>query len=85
LGAEAERLRLFDAVLRLLARLARTGPLLVALDDLHWADRDSLALVRLVGRLTRKHPLLLVGTYRRSGARARARSATARPARLSGA
>jgi DNA-binding CsgD family transcriptional regulator len=64
LGAEAERLRFFDAVLRLLARLARTSPVLVALDDLHWADRDSLALVRLVGRLTRKHPLLLVGTYR---------------------
>jgi DNA-binding CsgD family transcriptional regulator len=64
LGAEEERLRFYDAVLRLLARMARTRPLLVALDDLQWADRDSLALLRLVGRLTRKHPILLVGTYR---------------------
>jgi tetratricopeptide (TPR) repeat protein len=43
---------------------ARDRPLLVVLDDLHWADPDSLGLLRLVAGEARRSPLLLVGTVR---------------------
>jgi predicted ATPase len=37
-----EKTRLFEAVLRLLARIATEAPVAVLLDDLHWADTASL-------------------------------------------
>ncbi len=57
------RFRLYDAVSTLLAALAARAPLVVALDDLHWADPSSLRLFSFVAREARAH-LLLVGTYR---------------------
>ena len=64
LEPEIERDLLFEAVGGLLDRAADAGPLLVVLDDLHWADRPSLLLLldRLRGRSTA--PVLFVGTYR---------------------
>lgn len=48
-GAEpASRSRLFDAIVGLLALLAREHQIVLALDDLHWADRDSLLLLQHV-------------------------------------
>lgn len=41
----AERYRLHRAIRGLLAELARTAPLLLAIDDLHWADEATLELV----------------------------------------
>ena len=38
-----------EAVLRLLRRLARPGALVVVLEDLHWADPDTLAVVEYLG------------------------------------
>lgn len=63
LGAEEERFRLFDAVARWL-QAAGQEPLVLALDDLHWADRDSLNLLRHVARLAPGARLLVLGTYR---------------------
>lgn len=40
-----ERTRLFEAVCRLLERLSRQHPLLLVVDDLHWADVGSLAML----------------------------------------
>jgi DNA-binding SARP family transcriptional activator len=48
--ADARRLRLFDALAALLAEIAGEAPLLVLLDDLHWADRPTL---QLIGHLVR--------------------------------
>ncbi|MET7399633.1 AAA family ATPase, partial [Dactylosporangium sp. NPDC005572] len=45
-SVDAERFRVFDAVARLLTAAAARTPLLVVLDDLHWADPSSLRLVR---------------------------------------
>jgi DNA-binding SARP family transcriptional activator len=39
-------LRMFDAVVELLSRAAATSPLLVVLEDIHWADATSLGLLR---------------------------------------
>src|SRR5438067_456988 len=44
------KLRLFEAVARLLDALARSGPLVLLLDDLHWMDGASLDLLRYLAR-----------------------------------
>jgi hypothetical protein len=60
----AARFHLNQAVAGLLRRLAETRPLLVVVDDLHWADVPSLSLLAfLAGELTDAH-LVVVGTYR---------------------
>src|SRR4051794_17730282 len=61
---ETERAALFAAVIRLAERLSRQAPLLLILDDLQWADRSSLRLLRPLVRALRDSPVLLVGTYR---------------------
>ncbi len=66
LGAEQERLRLFEAVCALLADAARARPLVLFLDDLHWSDPSSLLLLRHLARSAHSAPLLLLGTYRPS-------------------
>ena len=65
-ASEIARYRLFDAVVALLGHAAAAGPVLLILDDLHWADRPTLALLRHVLRFTGGAPLLVVGTYRES-------------------
>lgn len=61
---EADRDRMFDAVAELLEELAATRPLVLALDDLHWADRSTLLLVRRLATRPRRVPLLLLGSVR---------------------
>ena len=60
---------LWEAVLRRLRRAATTSPLLIVIDDLHWADPSSLALLRhLVGRLSETGsggPIVIVMARRR--------------------
>src|SRR5262249_41054581 len=59
---EEEQHRLFSAIAALVELLAEHEPLLLVLDDLHWADRSSLLLLRQLagGSLER---VLLVGTF----------------------
>jgi tetratricopeptide (TPR) repeat protein len=64
LEPDQARFRLFDAVAGLLKRAGETEPLLLVLDDLHWADRSSLSLLRFVTRELRDARLLVLGTYR---------------------
>jgi len=61
---EAERARLFEAIDALLANASRAAPLVIVLDDLHWADKASLVLLRSLVRSSRPAALLLIGTYR---------------------
>ncbi|MFP5319853.1 MAG: BTAD domain-containing putative transcriptional regulator [Acidimicrobiia bacterium] len=62
--ADAGRFVLVDAVAALLAERAEAGPVVIVLDDLQWADVESLELlVSLVGRLS-DTPLLVVVTVR---------------------
>ena len=62
--ADSERLALFDAVTDLIQRIAARAPVLLVLDDVHWADRSSLLLLRHLLRATTATPLLVVATYR---------------------
>ena len=54
----------FDALLRMLERLARQQPLLMVFEDLHWMDPTSLELLdRTIARVDRL-PVLLIATFR---------------------
>jgi eukaryotic-like serine/threonine-protein kinase len=65
-GADSEeaRFRLFDSVTSLLVAAARDRPLVIVLDDLHWADEPSLLLLRFATRELGSSGLLILGTYR---------------------
>jgi len=65
LAVGEERARVHDAVAALLLTLARRQPLLLVLDDLHWADPASLALLRHAGRGVAAAPILFAASYRR--------------------
>lgn len=56
--------RTYARIVERLRDAAANRPLLVVLDDLHWADPDSLRLLRLAASEARRAPLLLVGTLR---------------------
>jgi len=60
---EDDRVALFDAAADLIGRTAATAPILLVLDDLHWADHASLLFLRHLVRAP-AIPLLVVGTYR---------------------
>ena len=59
-----DRYRLFAAAAALLVAAAKRSPVLLILDDLHWADRSTLRLVCHIARYSDAAPLLIVGTYR---------------------
>src|SRR4051812_8886787 len=61
---ETERHRLFEAVTDLLESVSRTTPIVLVLDDVHWADKPSLLLLRHVLRRPSPMPLLILATYR---------------------
>jgi len=63
---ETERYLLFNAVAGLLGEVAETVPLCVVLDDLHWADAQSLALLKHVLRATERGALQVIAAYRDS-------------------
>lgn len=53
-----------DAVATVLQVLSRERALVVALEDLHWADAASIELLRALVRHAALEPVLLLGTYR---------------------
>jgi len=63
LDPDAARFRLYDSATRFLQRAGATTPLVLVLDDLHWADAASLRLLQFLAGLRSAH-LLVVGTYR---------------------
>ena len=61
---EAARFRLFDSISGFLASASTSRPLVIVLDDLHWADEPSLLLLQFLARGLGDARLLLIGTYR---------------------
>jgi tetratricopeptide (TPR) repeat protein len=64
LAPEEERARILDAVAQVLWAVSRRTPVVVILDDLHWAEGGTLALLRYLARFLASHRVLLVGAYR---------------------
>ena len=58
------RARLFEAVRTAFVAASAEQPLLVVLDDLHWADRATRDLFGFLARVLRTGRVLLIGTYR---------------------
>lgn len=61
-GVDQERI--FDQVAAVLQAVAREQPLLLILDDLHWADASSLGLLFHLSRRIGKSRILILGAYR---------------------
>src|SRR5215831_3092242 len=59
-----DQLRLFDAVMGFVRHIATQQPLVLLLDDLHWADEMSLRLLSFIVRRCQGTPILIVGTAR---------------------
>jgi predicted ATPase/class 3 adenylate cyclase len=64
LPAEHERRYVFNCVRDFIQRASRLRPLLLVLEDLHWADDATLALLRHLTETVRGMPVLILGTYR---------------------
>ena len=64
LEQEQARFRLFDSITTFLKNAAQRQPLILVLDDLHWADRSSLLLLEFLAREIGASPFLLIGSYR---------------------
>ncbi len=64
LEPEQARFRLFDSITAFLKSAGRRQPLVLVLDDLHWADHPSLLLLEFVARELVNSRLLIIGTYR---------------------
>ncbi len=56
--------QLFGAVLGLLAELAEGHPVLLILEDLHWADRSTRDLITFLSRVLHRERVAVVATYR---------------------
>lgn len=60
----AEQQRLFESVAAFVSQLCLARPCLLVVEDAHWADEASLALLRFLARRLRTERLMLVSTYR---------------------
>jgi ATP/maltotriose-dependent transcriptional regulator MalT len=61
---EASRFAVYDSVTQLLLKVAARGPLVLVLEDLHWADASSLILLQLLAGAIPHAALMVIGTYR---------------------
>ena len=61
---ETERYLLFQAVATVFGEIARRRPMLVVFDDMHWANRPTVLLLRHLARAVSSERVLIVCTYR---------------------
>ena len=61
---ELSRLRLFEELLELLTRLSRSAPVLLVLDDVHWADDSTLDAAAFLAHNIADRRIVLVAAYR---------------------
>ena len=58
------RQQMFGAVLGLLAELSARAPVLLVLEDLHWADASTRDLLTFLLRMLHRERVVTIGTYR---------------------
>ncbi len=61
---EAERQRLQSAIRAVIAAAATLAPVVLVLDDLHWAGQQTLGMLRYLARTAPVDRLLVIGTFR---------------------
>ena len=61
---ERERERPFELIFAVLERLAAEEPMLLVLEDVHWADQTSLELLHHLAHRAPSHAMLVLATYR---------------------
>jgi len=64
LDPESEQRRLFESMVTLCTSLSERSPLMLVIEDAHWADSGSLSMLRYIARRTKGQPIMLVATYR---------------------
>jgi DNA-binding winged helix-turn-helix (wHTH) protein/tetratricopeptide (TPR) repeat protein len=64
LPAEQARRQLFNSFTNFIASRSREQPMMLVLEDLHWADDSTLALINYLSKRHSDLPLLMIGTYR---------------------
>jgi DNA-binding NarL/FixJ family response regulator len=63
-SAGLARQQMFGGVLGLLTELAAAAPVLLVLEDLHWADASTRDLLTFLSRMLHRERVALIGTYR---------------------
>ncbi len=61
---ESRRIEISEQVYNLGLKISRERPLLIVIEDLHWADESSVSLLKDFSRIIKDHPILLIGTWR---------------------
>ncbi|MCO5191740.1 MAG: AAA family ATPase [Anaerolineae bacterium] len=64
LGKGIEQTQIFEQYANVLRSLAQRAPVLVTLDDFHWADTDSVSLLFRLCRRLESSPVMIVSAYR---------------------
>jgi ATP/maltotriose-dependent transcriptional regulator MalT len=64
--SNASRYQLFDCITRFLLNAASRNPLMLLFDNLHLADRSSLALLEYFCQQLAGHPVVVIGAHRDS-------------------
>ena len=64
MNPEGQRYRLFETVAELLAQASATRPMILVCDDLHWADKPTLLMLRHIMRASGAGSICIIGTYR---------------------
>jgi eukaryotic-like serine/threonine-protein kinase len=64
LDPDQARFRLFDSIAAFLRNAGRRQPLVLVLDDLHWADESSLLMLQFLSRELPEMRVFVIGTYR---------------------
>ena len=64
MSPDSSERRQLELLLGVLGRLAARAPLVVIIEDIHWADRSTLDTLAFLARNLRTEPILLVSTFR---------------------
>lgn len=64
LKPEQRKLRLMDSLTRFILKVAQTKPYIICLEDLHWADGDTVELLGYLSRNAKNSKILICGSYR---------------------
>ncbi|WP_152365179.1 helix-turn-helix transcriptional regulator [Microlunatus speluncae] len=63
-ATDTMRLQLYEAVTQVIERASRDRPLILIIEDLHWADQPTRQLLNFVARALTDSPVMIIMTYR---------------------